>query len=51
MTTEILSRRAVSQRMIELGDKLDRSSVWLDPRDFSGLLFVSLLPEKIKCQL
>jgi hypothetical protein len=51
ITTEVLGRRAVSERMIELGDKFDKSPVWLDPRDFSTLLSFSLLPEKIKCQL
>jgi hypothetical protein len=51
IATEILGRQAASKRMTELGDKFDKSPVWLDPRDFSTLLYFSLLPEKIKCHL
>jgi hypothetical protein len=51
ITTEILARQDVSQRMTELDDKFDKSPVWLDPRDFSVIPYFSLLPEKIKSQL
>ena len=51
VTTEILSRRAVSRCMVKLGDQFDKSPVWLDPRDFSALLYFHSITENIKSQL
>ena len=39
ISTEILSRRIISSRMQDTNDEYDNSPVWLDPRDFSALLY------------
>jgi hypothetical protein len=51
ITTGILSRHDRSERMTVLKNKFDKSPVWLDPRDFSTLPQLSLLPEKTKSHL
>ena len=51
MTTEILSRRIRSPRMAELGDQYDYSPVWLDPRDFSSLLYFTPVSDKVYSNL
>ena len=51
MTTDLLSRHKVSDRMIAAGDEFDKLPVWLDPRDFSGLLYFGPLSSKVKSGL
>ncbi|CAF3424571.1 unnamed protein product [Rotaria sp. Silwood2] len=51
MTTEILSRRFISQRLENLGNKYDNRHIWHDPRDFSLLLYFGQVHEKLPSQL
>lgn len=51
MTTDILSRHKVSDRMTVAGDEFDKLPVWLDPRDFSGLLYFGPLSNKVQSGL
>ncbi|CAF4288619.1 unnamed protein product [Rotaria sp. Silwood2] len=51
MTTEILSRRFISQRLEKLGNKYDNRHIWHDPRDFSLLLYFGQVHEKLPSQL
>lgn len=51
MATEILSRVSLSQRIIELGNEFDSSPVWLDPRDFSSLLYFAAPCQYLSSQL
>ena len=38
VVTEIMTRNNISSRIAIAQDELDKSTTWLDPRDFSGLL-------------
>ena len=51
MTTEIMTRDNISHRMTVLKDKFDKLSTWLDPRDFSGLLYFFPVSNKVQSQL
>lgn len=51
MTTEILSWNIYSQQMFDLKDEFDQCPVWLDPRDFSSLLYFTPLSDCLPCKL
>jgi hypothetical protein len=43
IATEVRSQLNFSERIEKLGDQFDTSPVWLDPRDFSSLLYFNSL--------
>ncbi|UJR38467.1 hypothetical protein I4U23_031135 [Adineta vaga] len=51
MTTEIMSRKSLSERFSEVMDQFANSFVWLDPRDCAGLLYFKSMTEKLQSQL
>lgn len=51
MATEVLSRRIRSERMLELNDQYEVLPTWLDPRDFSALLYFTNVSDIVQSNL